>query len=1058
MDSQERLLSSLRAVDAFVATERLSTDALVEAWRNPRTFTLGTDADRVLRGLDRRGVAALQEAAEGRLGALILAWAEANAGDEHALAPIFAIAERALQPPSLLCRAARARVRLGPPDDALAALAFAGRSEWLDEEPAVRARIDLAIWWAGRDARSNRYFASWLLESAETFRALVVQRARGALLDRVLAARALVIAADGYDPRTAVPGVLVPLRGLLRHADPLVWIPSAIALGRFAAHHRDARAWLFRALESTNIGERRRATCALASMPGSSEWWVATRVESLLDHQDDPWTLAAIGPAIPHLSSAHRSLWEQFADRVEATNAAEVLWSATRGLVSAKRLGVLDRRGARLLELARRRAMTAPASPTDALLHHEIRRATDFCDALDPDPTDVEGALDRLVDVALHSDPERVRTRAETLARSIRATFDTALQSDEDDAAPHLATVESCARAAALGLYEPILALSDAPTNPVDRASLLRHLAESAAAVLDVDEPRFALHRTALRVLGLHLDAAPNGETIHFVLRAIERPVWLRSPTKRQASRFKKPLGELVARIVSAAQSPNDEDSYRRFLAWWSFAAASADAVRFVVRAEANAARGLSASARRHAEAIRLAIGDPTSSSAAWRDTVRSALAALKSDDTALAATVNAIADALDAANEARRRRDPTKIRLAVIALGEATAVLTVLLAEPARALARDAELSWTNDDIRDLVAQTIALMDEGAPARDTDELDRRWLEAGGPLLGPALKRSVAACRDALAGAKWGDRTVRRIGPYRLQTLLGGGAQGEVWRVVREPIGRLFVMKLLPARTRTMNEVDRDRMRAALASEGALLKQMYHPNVAHFVDFGWDEEQPYLVLEWLVGCDLSTYHHAAPLTLAELRPIVEDTVNGIIAMHALGLVHGDLKPGNVFLRLPLPADAPVFDSARHRRTLPVLGAVVIDFGVARTLAAAAATDMISGTPGYLAPEQTRGEVHPNTDVYALAATVFRVLTGRSFFEPIDALGARILAHQERAPFADEDTQRVLLDAAPPTLLALLSDATALHPGDRPDIAAFGARFAKIVDEVSSRAT
>lgn len=1042
------LLSSLRAVDAFVATERLSTDALVGAWQS-KSFQLGRDAARELERLAQRGAAIPNAALEGRLGAVVLAWAEANAGRfELTLAPLFEGAEDALQPPSLLARAARRRVALGPPADRLACLAYTGSADWLDDDPSARDRVDLALWWAGRDGHSVPHLARWLFDHRETFRRMVGQRARQTLRDRILAARAFATAAEGYLPHTAAHGVLRPLRALISHPDALVWIPSAIALGRLAAHNQDARIWLFSAVESDNLSQRRRATCALASMPGGEAWWTTAHVERLLDDRDDAWTIAAVGPAIPHLVVERRDLWEAFASRITRASSLAVWWSATGGLVAAHRRGLLDRTGRQLLTEARRRAAAETSSDADALLASEIRARTDFLDALDPDPTDIEGALDRLVGVALDADPSRVTVRAETLARQLAATFDTAANGTGPLAA-RLFAIESCARAAAVGLYETLLGAAGSEATPIDRSALLAHMLETAANTLDTDAPSFALHRTALRVLGLVIDAEPSGANVRAVLRSIERPAWLRSPSKRHASRFKKPLGELVARIVQAAHlEPNDREAQSKFLAWWSFAAATDEAVAFVARAESDSGEALPRRTRARAEALRAAFTEPNAEDGRWRRTVLEELAALGAQDTALRATVEAIGNALVRASSARSTRDSTKIRLAVIELGEATATLSELLGEPARALATDAEITWPNERMRDLVASTVSAL--GAPERDDEAIIERWREPGGPLLGPVVQAAIRACFAAIrrSGSSWGDRTFRQIGPYRLEALLGSGAQGEVWRVVREPVGRQFVMKLLPARSALMGTIEKDTHRVSLATEADLLKRMYHPNVANFVDFGWDDDQPYLVLEWLVGCDLAAYTEAAPVTFDELRPIVEDAINGLVAMHRIGLVHCDLKPGNLFLRLPLPPEAPHFVPLEHRHGVPVLGAVVIDFGVARTLATAGGVDVVSGTPGYLAPEQTRGEVHPNTDVYALAATIFRTLVGQSFFEGI-ALGARILAHGERAPLEDAALRRHLEAVAPAALVSLLAEATALAPEDRPDVETFGARYAAI---------
>jgi eukaryotic-like serine/threonine-protein kinase len=126
----------------------------------------------------------------------------------------------------------------------------------------------------------------------------------------------------------------------------------------------------------------------------------------------------------------------------------------------------------------------------------------------------------------------------------------------------------------------------------------------------------------------------------------------------------------------------------------------------------------------------------------------------------------------------------------------------------------------------------------------------------------------------------------------------------------------------------------------------------------------------------------------------------------------------------------------------------VLGAVVIDFGVSRTLASLVADGAVSGTPGYLAPEQVSGGAHAKTDVYALAASVYRLLAGKPLFAHCPTFGARVLAHAAQAPF-DDPVHTTALAGAPAELVSLLADATALDPERRPSIVAFAERFAAL---------
>jgi serine/threonine-protein kinase len=182
--------------------------------------------------------------------------------------------------------------------------------------------------------------------------------------------------------------------------------------------------------------------------------------------------------------------------------------------------------------------------------------------------------------------------------------------------------------------------------------------------------------------------------------------------------------------------------------------------------------------------------------------------------------------------------------------------------------------------------------------------------------------------------------------------------------------------------------------------------------------------------------------------LFELRRVVLEACAGLAALHGAGLVHRDIKPANLWLRLPL-AGGETFDPKKHRdpALATPLATVVIDFGMVRAIRVPAETGgrFVAGTAGYIAPEQVLDPVELDTraDVYALAATIYNVTTGRAFFDEIDNQRDRIIAHMKQDPF--EDPER--LSAYPAAVAKLLRAATALKPGDRPQPLEFGRAFA-----------
>jgi tRNA A-37 threonylcarbamoyl transferase component Bud32 len=208
-------------------------------------------------------------------------------------------------------------------------------------------------------------------------------------------------------------------------------------------------------------------------------------------------------------------------------------------------------------------------------------------------------------------------------------------------------------------------------------------------------------------------------------------------------------------------------------------------------------------------------------------------------------------------------------------------------------------------------------------------------------------------------------------GKYRLGELLGRGGMGEVYQAEEVAGSRHVAVKILYAHLAIPDHLERFRREASIA------KKLPATHVAQVFDFGHAPtgDHHYLVLELLIGEDLGTLlRRRTKLPPAELLSIVDQLASGLEVAHAIGVVHRDLKPQNVFL---------VADPAGPRVKL-------LDFGVARLIEGSELTQsaMLLGSPGYLAPEQAvqdYGAVGPRADVFALGTIVYRALTGVNAF-------------------------------------------------------------------------
>ncbi|MEO5339563.1 MAG: serine/threonine protein kinase [Magnetococcus sp. MYC-9] len=250
------------------------------------------------------------------------------------------------------------------------------------------------------------------------------------------------------------------------------------------------------------------------------------------------------------------------------------------------------------------------------------------------------------------------------------------------------------------------------------------------------------------------------------------------------------------------------------------------------------------------------------------------------------------------------------------------------------------------------------------------------------------------------------------LAPYTRCTLLRQGANSlvyEGWDPVR---GRRVVIKTLPP---TQGGVDGDKMRDRLRSEARLLGTLHHPAVVALYDYQEMQGQPLLVLEWLPGQSLKEWlARGERMEETQRVRLLSQLLEAVDYLHTQGVLHRDLKPGN----LQLLADGSL---------------KVIDFGLARRKNGLhGEADGSTGTPGYMAPEQLMGQpLDRRSDLFSIGVILYEVLTGRQPFagEQVSTVMQRVLTLAPVPPTRHDARLAMAWDA-------LLDKALAKRPTDR----------------------
>lgn len=253
---------------------------------------------------------------------------------------------------------------------------------------------------------------------------------------------------------------------------------------------------------------------------------------------------------------------------------------------------------------------------------------------------------------------------------------------------------------------------------------------------------------------------------------------------------------------------------------------------------------------------------------------------------------------------------------------------------------------------------------------------DPRYADTlGGVAQAPAAQ---APQSPAIVNARTGDSAQQSDADhrYRIEGVLGRGAMGQVLKAFDNILQRGVALKVMPETLQ-----DNDAARSAFMAEARAAAALVHPNIVTIFDVGEGASGPYIAMELIEGGDLQAHITRNPtLPLSDRLRLVAQVALALDAAHQRGLVHRDVKPGNILV-----------DKSGQVR--------LVDFGIARAYDSQEQQQGPVGTPYYMSPEQARGApTDPRSDIYSLGVVLFQLVTGRLPFTEGD-----ILAQHASAP-------------------------------------------------------
>ena len=260
-----------------------------------------------------------------------------------------------------------------------------------------------------------------------------------------------------------------------------------------------------------------------------------------------------------------------------------------------------------------------------------------------------------------------------------------------------------------------------------------------------------------------------------------------------------------------------------------------------------------------------------------------------------------------------------------------------------------------------------------------------------------------------------------KLGPYEIQSAIGAGGMGEVYRARDTRLNRDVAIKILPASF----SADPDRLQR-FAQESRAAAALNHPNILSIFDIGEDRGAPYVISELLEGETLRERLRHGPLASRKAIDYAQQIAKGLAAAHEKGIVHRDLKPENLFITND--GRAKILDFGLAKFTRPEVDASED----APTMQVATEVGTVLGTAGYMSPEQVRGKAaDARSDIFSFGAILYEMLSGKRAFHGDSSADVMSAILKEDPPDLSETNRNIS-----PALERIVRHCLEKNPGER----------------------